>query len=282
MRTLTVFLLLAMFGLAATAQVKIGQNPESIDPASILELDDNNKALVLTRISDANMNAMSPLRGALVYNTDQGCVFYYDGANWLNLCSRAGTTNESLAFEENTLILTDSNGDQVSVALEAITEQTFTTDPIENFRQTILITQNGSNYNFEVLEITGEQIAVFTIQGIDIAEETIRSSNLAPNSVGQSELSENSVGVSEIDLNQVTVSSFLNDAGYITAGAIISPEPGNSIVENNGIYYSDAGLQNQITTNTNNLSQHLTEDLDISSTNELVTDFRLEGNSLNP
>ena len=29
---------------------------------------------------------ISPLRGALVYNTDQDCLHYYDGTQWINIC----------------------------------------------------------------------------------------------------------------------------------------------------------------------------------------------------
>ncbi len=77
--------LFAMF--LASAQVKIGENPNSIDAASILELESTNKAFVLTRLTNNQMLALSPLRGAMVYNTEAGCVFMYDGTQWINLCS---------------------------------------------------------------------------------------------------------------------------------------------------------------------------------------------------
>ncbi|NKI30325.1 hypothetical protein [Croceivirga thetidis] len=280
MRTLAVCLLFTILGSTLSAQVKIGQNPQSLNPASILELEDDNKALVLTRISNANMNSMNPLQGALVYNTDVGCIFYFDGLVWDNLCDSEGTTNESLELVDNELILTDSAGNQVTVLLETISQQTFSTDAVQNFRETIVITQTGDNFNFEVSEITGEQIADFTIQGVDIAEETIRSNNLAPNSVGQSELSENSVSDSEIDYSQVTLNDFTNDAGYLTTAQIVSPDVGNDIIDSAGAFYDDSSLQTQINTNSTNLTQHLADDNDLDETNELVTEFRLDGNIL--
>ena len=79
--------------LCLEAQVKIGQNPNLIDSASIVELESTDKAFVLTRVTTAQMQAIAPLNGALIYNTDTDCVHYFDGATWNNLCStsQAGT-----------------------------------------------------------------------------------------------------------------------------------------------------------------------------------------------
>ena len=40
------------------SQVKIGDNPNVIDGSSILELESSNKVLVVTRVTDAEMNLM--------------------------------------------------------------------------------------------------------------------------------------------------------------------------------------------------------------------------------
>lgn len=69
------------------AQVKIGENPEDIHGNSILELDSNNKALVITRMSTAQMNAITPLAGAMVYNTTRNCIYTFNGTVWKSLCS---------------------------------------------------------------------------------------------------------------------------------------------------------------------------------------------------
>lgn len=68
-------------------QVKIGNDINTIDGASILELDSRTKAFVPTRITNTQMNAMTPLNGALVYNTDYDCIFTFDGAAWKSLCN---------------------------------------------------------------------------------------------------------------------------------------------------------------------------------------------------
>lgn len=67
------------------SQVKVGENPSSIHSSSILELESSDKVLVISRMTDTQMNAIQPLRGALVFNTDQNCVFMYDGTSWISL-----------------------------------------------------------------------------------------------------------------------------------------------------------------------------------------------------
>ncbi|PKG50404.1 hypothetical protein CXF54_12755, partial [Olleya sp. 1-3] len=82
------FLLVLSFFLTTNlfAQVKIGDNPQTIDQNSILELESSDKALVVTRISDAEMNAITPLNGAIVYNTDANCLFQFNNNTWTSLC----------------------------------------------------------------------------------------------------------------------------------------------------------------------------------------------------
>ena len=83
-RLLIGFLFFTCYQLA-TAQVKIGADVNTINPASLLELESTSKALVLTRVTNQQMNAIFPLNGALVYNTDTQCVYFYNGTSWTNL-----------------------------------------------------------------------------------------------------------------------------------------------------------------------------------------------------
>ncbi|NHF58979.1 hypothetical protein FK220_006490 [Flavobacteriaceae bacterium TP-CH-4] len=77
-------------GSEGLAQVKIGENPQLIDSGSLLELESDELVLVLTRVTTLQMNALSPLPGSLVYNTDIGCVHSFNGATWINLCAQGG------------------------------------------------------------------------------------------------------------------------------------------------------------------------------------------------
>lgn len=71
----------------AIAQVKVGDNINTIDAASILELESTTKAFVMTRVNTSQMNAITPLNGAMVYNTDVKCICVYEGAIWKSLCN---------------------------------------------------------------------------------------------------------------------------------------------------------------------------------------------------
>lgn len=69
------------------AQVKIGESPNQIRSSSILELESTDKVLVITRMTATQMNAVAnPYAGALVYNTDENCVFMFNGT-WTSLCN---------------------------------------------------------------------------------------------------------------------------------------------------------------------------------------------------
>ena len=225
-------------------QIKIGDNPQNIDASSVLELESNNRVLVITRINSQQMNSLTPLPGALVYNTDIQCVHFYDGATWLNLCEALGLS--------------------------------LTADALVNPAPTIVITEDGGNYNFEVGEIRGANITDFSISGVDIQNNSITEEKLAPDSVGSEELRDNTVADAELDYNQVTLNDFLNDAGFITAAGIVSTAPNNSISDNGGAFYDDSALQNDIAANT----AAIASDGDTNSNNE-IQNLSLSGNTLN-
>lgn len=80
-------LLLILWANIALSQVKVGDNINTIDAASILELESSEKVFVITRVSAAEMNLISPLNGAMVYNTDAKCIFVFEGTVWKSLCN---------------------------------------------------------------------------------------------------------------------------------------------------------------------------------------------------
>ncbi len=47
-----------------------------------LALDSKEKGLVLTRLSQAEIDLLTPSEGMLLYNTDSKCLFLYDGMEW--------------------------------------------------------------------------------------------------------------------------------------------------------------------------------------------------------
>jgi len=149
-------------------QIKIGDNPQNIDASSVLELESTSKVLVITRVTTLEMEAITPQRGGMVYNTDTECINYYDGTQWINLC-------DAIDFS-------------------------ITNDPIINGRSTIEITETAGSINLEVAKnsILGDNIIDGGIGPDDIQDNSITQEKLAAESVGSSELRQNSVGSEEI------------------------------------------------------------------------------------
>ncbi len=104
-------ILLVLAGGVVSAQVKIGENPNRIDAASIIELESSQKAFVLTRVTEYQMQQIQPLRGALVYNTEAKCVYYYNGSAWSNLCNGAAPGKFTFTSNSNgTITIRYSDG----------------------------------------------------------------------------------------------------------------------------------------------------------------------------
>ena len=104
-----VFLLL-LVGVYAFGQVKIGDDVSTIHDGSLLELESTSKVLVLTRVTTAQMSALNPLPGGMVFNTDTGCVYSYNGLSWSSLCEG---NSANFSFSDNadgTFTITYSDG----------------------------------------------------------------------------------------------------------------------------------------------------------------------------
>src|SRR6056297_3884268 len=92
-KTSIVYLIIGLLLInSLKAQVKIGNNPQNLHPASVLELESPTRVLVITRVTDAQMSGINPLPGAVVYNTDQDCLHYYNGTEWINICEELDNT----------------------------------------------------------------------------------------------------------------------------------------------------------------------------------------------
>ncbi|MEC3965374.1 hypothetical protein VM932_07795, partial [Muricauda sp. SYSU M86414] len=149
MKTSIIYLITGLLVInSLSAQVKIGDRPQNLDPASVLELESTSRVLVITRVTDVQMNNISPLQGAVVYNTDQECLHYYNGTEWINICEALDNS-----------FTTSTRADYFS-----------TVNPAQSKDSTVVISQtenaDGSiNYNYEVGLIRGANIVNTTING---------------------------------------------------------------------------------------------------------------------
>lgn len=112
MKTILPVLFIIIFSQSAKvfAQVKIGNNPTTINSDAVLETESTNKGLLLPRIALTGTNAAAPLSahtaGMAVYNTATAGtspnnvtpgIYYNNGSRWIKLDSvAAGLTNITL------------------------------------------------------------------------------------------------------------------------------------------------------------------------------------------
>ncbi|WP_036151467.1 hypothetical protein [Maribacter forsetii] len=143
--TKTYILFLSIFGLTSTltAQVKIGDDINSIDETSILELESTSKVMVLTRMTNDQMMALNPLAGGLVYNIDTGCIHSYNGTSWISLCEETNTEQN----QEQTVITASTGQTQFTTPIPIIDD-----NKVEVFRNGVKIAFTTLNANTIQLE----------------------------------------------------------------------------------------------------------------------------------
>ena len=90
--------------MMATAQLKIGDNPTSIQKSSILELESTRQGLLLPRLSDTTaINALTPPDGMIIYLTADNSLRIRSNGAWKKLASMAdATANWSLTGNTGT------------------------------------------------------------------------------------------------------------------------------------------------------------------------------------
>ncbi|TVZ08990.1 hypothetical protein JM80_1501 [Cellulophaga sp. RHA_52] len=175
------------------AQVKIGENPENLHFNSVLELESTSKALVITRMSTLQMNAITPLNGAVIYNTDTRCLHYYNDTEWINLCEAENAGNINLADNgDNTYTFTNAAGNDITFETPAFTSNHTGSGGV-GFSSGIKITDDGNTVNIEVDQIHGNSILNKTIGRTKIADDAIGVDELGDTSVNTNNLIDESV-----------------------------------------------------------------------------------------
>lgn len=78
-----VAIILLFLNCGLQAQVKIGDNPNTIDAASILEMEDPTRGVLITRMTSSQRDAIStPPNGLQVYNVTTNTIDVYRGDHW--------------------------------------------------------------------------------------------------------------------------------------------------------------------------------------------------------
>ncbi|THU32072.1 hypothetical protein FAM09_28235 [Niastella caeni] len=91
-------------GMLAKAQLKIGDNPTSIQKSSILELESTRQGLLLPRLSDTTaINSLTPPNGMIIYLTADNSLRIRSNGAWKKLASMEdATANWSLTGNSGT------------------------------------------------------------------------------------------------------------------------------------------------------------------------------------
>jgi len=168
-----VFLLLSQ---NSWGQVKLGDNPENIDPAALLELESTTKGLLLPRMTSAQRDALpmdtSPV-GLLIYNTDIDEIQYLFEATVTNA---KGDKRQVLRWES----ATDSSI-PLTQPTSPVTGQLFyntTLGQLNLWDGTQWITVGGSTTNsgaatttlsYQTLTLAGSQLTISNGNTVDLS-----------------------------------------------------------------------------------------------------------------
>lgn len=161
-KLLILCLAMVLFFLSSRAQVKIGDNPTSLNENSVLELESTNKGLVFPRVSLSDIASPSPMTGSVlpgtvVYNTNvmttggSGLGLYmWDGSQWTAVHpSSSSGSGWSLTGNSSTNPLANYLGtnDMTGLSLRTNSLEALHIDSLQN----VSIGTTGSDNKFEAL-----------------------------------------------------------------------------------------------------------------------------------
>jgi len=82
-KVLLAFFVLLCTGFGLNAQLKVGDNPTTIQKSSILELESTRQGLLLPRLADtAGINALTPPDGMIIYLNSDNSLRLRSNGSW--------------------------------------------------------------------------------------------------------------------------------------------------------------------------------------------------------
>ncbi len=219
------------------AQVKAGDNPNLIDDASLLELESTDKVLVVTRISNEAMIAITPLNGALVYNTDAKCLFQFRNNRWASLCV------DVMADETNTTVVDNNDGTYTytnEFGNQQLIDTRASSNPYNNSNSGITATNvqdaidelsnRTGTINSTELRITNGVDAVLKDITLAITNDAIDKDKINPDVAGTG-LTQATDGSLEVDVTAITGDGTISSPN---SSVILTGTPANAALENVG------------------------------------------------
>lgn len=164
------------------SQVKIGNNPTSINPNSVLEIESTNKGLLLPRLALNSTTNTSPLssfvQGMFVFNTATvndiaPGIYYSDGTKWVRLNSTSASNFWARSGNSGTLASNDFLGTTDNAPLILKTKNVEQMRITENGRVGI-----GTSTPTATLQVKG-QLVVDSLQGGNTITDNVVVANPA-------------------------------------------------------------------------------------------------------
>lgn len=166
-------------GTVLQAQIKVGNNPTSINTNSVLEMESTNKGMLLPRLALTNTTAASPLiahvAGMTVYNTatagDVTPGFYYNnGTVWVRVGSATASNNTTSGQ-----LITITNGagatfTAMTVAVDTTALKTFISNAVQTGSITGKNTTAGS-----LVTVTNGTGATFTAMTVGVDTTALKT-----------------------------------------------------------------------------------------------------------
>ena len=101
MKNFSTFLLF-LISFTAFSQVKVGENPNTINPSAVLEAESTNKGFLPPRMTTAQRDAIqNPAEGLQIYNTTTKCVEVFIAPNWQNMFCGCSSAPANLSYTDN-------------------------------------------------------------------------------------------------------------------------------------------------------------------------------------
>ncbi len=227
------FALLFLWANLVLAQVKVGDDINTIDPASILELESASKVFVVTRVTTPQMNAITPLNGALVYNTDENCLYQYRNDAWTSLCIDVMASETITALIDNndgTFTYNNESGAAVIISKAGLINNGDGTYTFSNGASNLTIDTNASAIPYDntssTLSATNAQDAIdelkaslnvdnVTITGngttsdpFKIEDDGVNSAKILNGTVIAEDIADGTISNTKLDKTNIPISGF--------------------------------------------------------------------------